>query len=74
MKAGYFLAFRSVWKHPAFKNVIESALWLYIVSNASHQEKELKFLGNPIFVKRGELIFPLRKNASIWKMPYSSMR
>jgi len=56
MKAGYFLAFRSVWKHPAFKNVIESALWLYIVSNASHQEKELKFLGNPIFVKRGELI------------------
>ena len=74
MKAGYFLAFRSVWKHPAFKNVIESALWLYIVSNASHQEKELKFLENPIFVKRGELIFPLRKNASIWKMPYSSMR
>ena len=64
MKAGYFLAFRSVWKHPAFKNVIESALWLYIVSNASHQEKELKFLGNPIFVRRGELIFPLRKNPS----------
>ena len=29
---------------------------------------------NPVFVKRGELIFPLRKNASIWKMPYSSMR
>jgi hypothetical protein len=29
---------------------------------------------NPVFVRRGELIFPIRKNASIWKMPYSSMR
>ena len=61
MKSGYFLAFRSVWRHPAF-------------SNASHKDKELKFMENPVFVKRSELIFPIRKNASIWKMPYSSMR
>ena len=74
MKSGYFLAFRSVWRHPAFKNLIESAIWLYIVSNASHKDKELKFMENPVFVKRSELIFPIRKNASIWKMPYSSMR
>ena len=74
MRSGYFLAFRSVWRHPAFKNLIESAIWLYIVSNATHQDKELKFMENPVFVKRGELIFPIRKNASIWKMPYSSMR
>ena len=74
MRAGYFLAFRSVWDHPAFKNKIESAIWLYIVSNATHKDKELKFMENPVFVKRGELIFPIRKNASIWKMPYSSMR
>ena len=74
MKSGYFLAFRNVWRHPAFKNLIESAIWLYIVSNATHQDKELKFMENPVFVKRGELIFPIRKNASIWKMPYSSMR
>jgi hypothetical protein len=45
-----------------------------MVSNASHKDKELKFMENPVFVKRGELIFPLRKNANIWKMPYSSMR
>ena len=74
MKSGYFLAFRNVWRHPAFKNLIESAIWLYIVSNASHKDKELKFMENPVFVKRSELIFPIRKNASIWKMPYSSMR
>ncbi len=74
MRSGYFLAFRSVWRHPAFKNVIESAIWLYIVSNATHKDKELKFMENPIFVKRGELIFPIRKNASIWKLPYTTMR
>jgi len=73
-RSGYFLAFRSIWNHPAFKNHIERGVWLYMVSNASHKDKELKFMENPVFVKRGELIFPLRKNASIWKMPYSSMR
>ena len=29
---------------------------------------------NPIFVKRGELIFPLRKNAKIWGITYPRMR
>ena len=72
--SGYFFAFRSVWRHPAFKSVIESAIWLYIVSNASHKDKELKFMENPIFVKRGELIFPLRKNAKIWGITYPRMR
>ena len=72
--SGYFLAFRSVWRHPAFKSIIESAIWLYIVSNASHKDKELKFMENPIFVKRGELIFPLRKNAKIWGITYPRMR
>ena len=72
--SGFFLAWRKVWKHPAFHNVIESAIWLYMVSNASHSNRELRFIDNKIYVKRGELIFPLRKNAAIWKMPYSTMR
>ena len=29
---------------------------------------------NPIFVKRGELIFLLRKNAKIWGITYPRMR
>tara|TARA_R100000426_G_C4755118_1_gene84929 strand:+ start:121 stop:579 length:459 start_codon:yes stop_codon:yes gene_type:complete len=45
-----------------------------MVSNASHSNRELRFIDNKIYVKRGELIFPLRKNAAIWKMPYSTMR
>ena len=47
--SGFFLAWRKVWKHPAFHNVIESAIWLYMVSNASHSNRELRFIDNKIF-------------------------
>ena len=73
-KSGYFVVYRDIWKHPVFKNLIESAIWLYMISSASHQDKTLNFLDNRIFVKRNELIFPLRKNAKFWKITYSEMR
>jgi hypothetical protein len=72
--SGYFLVYRDVWKHKSFKNLIQASLWLYIISSASHKDKTLNFLNSKIFVKRGELIFPVRKNATFWKMTYSEMR
>jgi hypothetical protein len=41
-----------------------------MISSASHQDKTLNFLDNRIFVKRGELIFPMRKNATFWKISH----
>ena len=73
-KSGYFLVYRDVWNHKVFRSLIESSVWLYMISSASHQDKTLNFLNSRIFVKRGELIFPLRKNATFWKMTYSEMR
>ena len=73
-KSGYFLVYRDVWNHKCFRSLIESSVWLYMISSATHQDKTLNFLDNRIFVKRGELIFPLRKNATFWKMTYSEMR
>jgi len=73
-KSGYFVVYRDVWKHKVFKNLIQSSIWLYMISSASHQDKTLKFLESPIFVKRTELIFPLRKNSTIWGLSYSEMR
>jgi len=73
-KSGYFIVYRDVWKHKVFKNLIESSLWLYMISSATHEDKTLNFLDNRIFVKRGELIFPLRKNSTFWKITYSEMR
>jgi hypothetical protein len=73
-KSGYFLVYRDVWKHKVFRSLIESSVWLYMISSATHQDKTLNFLNSRIFVKRGELIFPLRKNATFWKLTYSEMR
>ena len=73
-KSGYFIVYRDVWKHKVFKNLIQSSIWLYMISSASHQDKTLKFLDSPITVKRTELIFPLRKNSTIWGISYSEIR
>ena len=45
-----------------------------MISSASHQDKTLRFLENQIFVKRGEMIMPLRITAKRFAMSYSEMR
>ena len=45
-----------------------------MISSASHQDKDLRFLDNKIFVRRGEMIMPLRVTAKRFKMTYSEMR
>jgi hypothetical protein len=72
--SGYFLVYRKIYRNKVFRSLIESSVWLYMISSATHQDKTLNFLNSRIFVKRGELIFPLRKNATFWKMTYSEMR
>ena len=73
-KSGYFICYRNIWQHPVFKNLLQASCWIYMISSASHQDKELMFLDNKIFVRRGELIFPLRVNSKRFKMSYSEMR
>ena len=73
-KSGYFICYRNIWSHPVFKNLLQASAWIYMISSASHQDKELRCLDNKIFVRRGELIFPLRVNAKRFKMSYSEMR
>ncbi len=73
-ESGYFVVYRDIWKHKVFRNLIEASLWLYMISSASHTDKTLNFLSSKIFVKRSELIFAVRKNATFWKMTYSEMR
>ena len=73
-KSGYFICYRNIWQHPVFKNLLQASCWIYMISSASHQDKNLRFLDNTIFVRRGELIMPLRVNAKRFKMTYSEMR
>jgi len=73
-KSGYFICYRNIWSHPVFKNLLQASCWIYMISSASHQDKNLRFLDNTIFVRRGEMIMPLRVNAKRFKMTYSEMR
>ena len=73
-KSGYFVCYRNIWQHPVFKNLLQTSCWIYMISSASHQDKTLRFLDNQIFVKRAELIMPLRITAKRFKMSYSEMR
>ena len=73
-KSGYFLVYSDIWRSPVFKNLLQCSCWIYMISSASHQDKELRFLDNKIFVRRGELIMPLRVTAKRFGMSYSEMR
>ena len=73
-KSGYFLVYRDIWRSPVFKNLLQCSCWIYMISSASHQDKELRFLDNKIFVRRGEMIMPLRVTAKRFGMTYSEMR
>ena len=73
-RSGYFLVYRDIWRNPVFKNLLQCSCWIYFISSASHQDKTLRFLDNPIFVRRGEMIMPLRVTAKRFGMNYSEMR
>ena len=73
-KSGYFICYRNIFQHPVFKNLLQASCWIYMISSASHQDKDLSFLDNKIFVRRGEMIMPLRVTAKRFKMTYSEMR
>ena len=45
-KSGYFICYRNIWQHPVFKNLLQASCWIYMISSASHQEKNLRFLDN----------------------------
>jgi len=73
-RSGYFLVYRDIWRNPVFKNLLQASCWIYFISSASHQDKTLRFLDNEIFVRRGEMIMPLRVTAKRFGMTYSEMR
>ena len=56
------------------RQLLQCSCWIYFISSASHQDKTLRFLGNEIFVRRGEMIMPLRVTAKRFGMTYSEMR
>ena len=73
-RSGYFLVYRDIWRNPVFKNLLQCSCWIYFISSASHKDRTLRFLDNEIFVRRGEMVMPLRVTAKRFGMTYSEMR
>ena len=73
-KRGYFILYRDIYSNPIFKNLLQASCWIYFISSASHKDVTLRFLDNEIFVRRGEMIMPLRVTAKRFGMTYSEMR
>tara|TARA_R100001443_G_scaffold16849_3_gene27313 strand:- start:30 stop:605 length:576 start_codon:yes stop_codon:yes gene_type:complete len=73
-RSGYFVVYRDIFRHAVFANILQASMWIYMISSASHQDKTLRFMDTPIFVRRGEMIMPLRVTAKRFKMTYSEMR
>jgi hypothetical protein len=69
--SGYFLVHRSLYKNPVFKSLVEASIWIYMVGSATHKDKNIRYIDNHIAILRGEIIFPVRKNAKIWNIPYT---
>ena len=69
-KSGYFICYRNIWQHPVFKNLLQASCWIYMISSASHQDKDLRFLDNKIFVRRGEMIMPFLCHISFQMLFY----
>jgi hypothetical protein len=72
--SGYFLVHRSLYKNPVFKSLVEASIWIYMVGSATHKDKNIRYIDNHIAILRGEIIFPVRKNAKIWNIPYTALR
>ena len=52
--SGYFLVWRKIWKSPVFKNLKQCAIWIYMISQATHRDKILNFTYSEMrtFIKR----------------------
>lgn len=53
---GYCLAYRQAWKHPAFNNLREAAIWNFLYQNAAYENCEVNFNNHTFKVKRGQYV------------------
>lgn len=55
-EAGYTRSYRRRWTHPAFKNLRDAAIWSWMTDAAAWRDTAIRFCGQSIQVKRGQLV------------------
>ena len=59
-EAGYTLSYRSKWMNPVFKNLLEAGIWAWMCDTAVWKDTRIRFNGQLIELKRGQLATSVR--------------
>ena len=74
MTSGFCKAYRRVWSHEDFKDLLEASIWNYIYQNAFFEDGECCFNGQILHLKRGQIAVTPRFLAKGFRVSESSIR
>lgn len=57
---GYTYSYRKKWQNPIFRNLLEAAIWSWMCDTAAWKETKVRFAGELIEIKRGQLVTSVR--------------
>lgn len=57
---GYTYSYRKKWQNPIFRNLLEAAIWSWMCDTAAWRDIKIRFNGELIEIKRGQLITSVR--------------
>lgn len=55
-EAGYTRSYRRRWSHPAFRNLRDAAIWSWMTDAATWRDTAVRFSGQTVNLKRGQLV------------------
>jgi hypothetical protein len=53
---GYTKSYRAKWQNPVFRNLLEAAIWGWMCDTAAWKDTRVRFNGEMVDLKRGQLI------------------
>jgi hypothetical protein len=56
MNGGFAKSYRDKWSNPIFRNLLEAAIWSWMCDTAAWKDTRIRFNGELINLKRGQLI------------------
>ena len=65
--AGWILLHRSILKHWVWLSPLHTHRWIYILLNASYEERQVEFSSKVVTIKRGQLLTTYRQLQADWK-------
>jgi hypothetical protein len=71
---GYVIAYRRVWKHPVFRDLLDAGIWNYLYQNAAWRDARVFLHGTRVDLRRGQIFVSLRSLAEGFCCPEPRVR